>query len=57
MHLNNENNCFSCDAECMYGGGVCMFSAKIVVCCYNVGGVGANVILHLVMSTWIIATL
>ena len=36
---------------------VCMFSAKIVVCCYNVGGVGANVILHLVMSTWIIATL
>ena len=40
---------------------VCMFSAKIVVCCYNVVlhgryGVGANVILHLVMSTWITAT-
>ena len=35
MHLNNETNYFSCDAECMYGGGVhvlCKNSCVLLQC-------------------------
>ena len=35
MHLNNKSECFSCDAECMYGGGVhvlCKNSCVLLQC-------------------------